>query len=65
MMILYALALFAFLLVPQHVYAEWTPLIQATDFDGIKTDVLSTAAGVVTILLIIVGLGILIRALNR
>lgn len=64
-MLILALALFALMLVPQHVYADWTPLIASSDFAGIKTDVLTTAAGVVTILLIIVGLGILIRALNR
>lgn len=37
----------------------WTPLIEATAFSGIQTDVLTVAAGVLTIGLSILGIGIL------
>ena len=40
---------------------EWTPLIQATYFDGIRADMLTTVAGIVGLLLIVVGLGLLYR----
>ncbi len=54
-----------YLLRTSTALAEWTPLIKATDFDGIRTDVLSTAAGIITILLIIAGLALLIRSIGR
>ncbi len=40
-------------------------LIQATDFVPIKTDVGTAAAGIIGIILIVLGLGILIRVLSR
>lgn len=43
----------------------WTPLITTSDFTGIQTDVTTTAAGIVAILLIIVGIGLLIKVLGR
>jgi len=43
----------------------WTPLIATTDFDGIKTDVLTTAGGIISVLLIIIGIGLLVRTLGR
>jgi hypothetical protein len=43
----------------------WTPLIAASDFTGIQTDLLTTATGMVSILLIVVGLGFLLRALFK
>lgn len=51
--------------VPYHAYAAWVPLIQATDFDGIRTDVLATVAGIVSILLIILGIGLFIKTIGR
>lgn len=39
----------------------WTPLITAADFTGIQTDVTTTAAGIVSVLLIIVGIGLLVK----
>lgn len=48
--------------VPRIAYAEWTPLISVSDFTGIKTDVLATAGGIISIFLIIAGLAILIRS---
>lgn len=44
---------------------DWTPLIAATDFNGIRADVLTTATGIISIVLIVVGLGILVRVLSR
>lgn len=46
----------------QPAYADWTPLIQSTDFDGMKADVLTTAGGVISVVLIIIGLSWLVRA---
>jgi len=43
----------------------WTPLITADAFTGIQTDLITTAGGVVSILLIVVGLGFLLRALFK
>lgn len=37
----------------------WTPLITTTAFDGIHTDVLTAAGGILTIGLAILGIGIL------
>lgn len=45
--------------------AEWDPLILSTDFDGIRGDLLTTAGGMVAGLLIIVGLGLLVKAFIR
>lgn len=47
------------------MYLAWTPLISASDFTGIQTDLGTTATGIVSILLIIVGIGILVRVLGR
>jgi hypothetical protein len=43
---------------------EWTPLIQSTYFDGIRTDLLTTVAGIVGCLLIVVALGILYKVFH-
>ncbi|CAH2032101.1 hypothetical protein [Trichlorobacter ammonificans] len=62
---LFALLASVFVLFPGVARAEWTPLIQAADFTGIRTDVLATAGGIISVILIICGLGILIRSLGR
>ena len=43
----------------------WTPLINSSDFTGIMTDVGTTGAGIISIILIVLGLGILVRVLGR
>ncbi len=43
----------------------WTSLINSTDFDGVRADVLTTAGGVISVVLVVLGLGILIRVLSR
>jgi uncharacterized membrane protein len=43
----------------------WTPLITSDLFTGIQTDVLTTAAGIVSVILIVLGIGILIRVLAK
>lgn len=44
----------------------WTPLIEASWFDGIKADVLTGSTGILTICLIILGAGLIIRTImNR
>lgn len=45
--------------------AAWTPLITSTDFVGISTDVQTVAAGIIGIMIIVVGIGILVRVLGR
>ena len=44
---------------------SYTPLISSTDFAGVTTDTLTTAVGIITVLLVIVGLGILVKVLGR
>ena len=39
----------------------YTPLISSTMFDGVRTDVNAAATGIITILLVIVGLGLLVK----
>lgn len=43
----------------------WTPLITSTMFDGIKADLLTGTAGLMTLGLVILGGGILLRVLMR
>lgn len=45
--------------------AEWTALISSGDFTGIKTDVGTAAAGLISVCLIVLGVGMLIRAFGR
>lgn len=45
-------------------YAEYTPLISAADFTGVKADVTTCAVGIVGILVVVVGLAMLVRALR-
>lgn len=44
------------------MFLAWTPLILATDFDGIKVDILTAASGIIGIVLVIIGLSWLVRA---
>lgn len=46
-------------------HAAWTPLIQASDFTGILTDMGTTVAGIVGMLLIVAGIGFVIRVLTH
>lgn len=43
----------------------YTSLIAATDFDPVRTDVTTVAVGIISIALIVVGLGILVSVLRR
>jgi hypothetical protein len=43
----------------------WTPLVSASDFTGIQTDLSTVAAGLVTIALTIVGVFFVIKTLTR
>lgn len=43
-------------------FAAWTPLITSDDFSGMQTDVLTAAGGIVSVVLVIIGLGWLVRA---
>ena len=62
LLILFCLSIFAF---PVLSFAAWTPLIAATDFDGIKSDVLTSSGGILCVLLIIVGIGLLVKVIGR
>lgn len=39
-------------------------MITTADFTGIQTDVLTSATGIVSVLLIVLGIGILVRVLR-
>jgi len=43
----------------------WVPLITSDAFTGINTDVLTTATGIISIMVIVVGIGILVAVLTR
>lgn len=47
------------------MFFVWTPLINASDFDGMKGDVLTASGGVLAVLLIIAAVGLLIHVLGR
>jgi hypothetical protein len=47
------------------VLAEWTPLITSGDFTGIKTDLGVAVIGVLSLMLIILGVGIVIRMISK
>jgi hypothetical protein len=52
-------------LVPSLASATWTPLIVAADFTGINTDLLTAIGGMMSLIMIVVGVGILISALRH
>ncbi len=43
----------------------WTPMISSTFFDGVQTDMLTAAAGILGLALIIFGLAMLMRVIGR
>jgi len=51
--------------IPSLAWAEWTPLISATMFDGIKADMITMVGGIVTLFFIVFGLVMLMRAGGR
>ena len=53
--------LFFLLGLPSLACAEWVPIITSADFTGIKGDVGTAVAGIISILLIIVGVGLLMK----
>jgi hypothetical protein len=58
------LAVLTGLLSPAPAFAlgeTWTPLITAENFTGIRTDLLTGVNGVILLVLIIVGVGMLIK----
>ena len=55
------MVLFILCAVAFNAYATWTPLVASTDFDGIRADVTVIAVGIVSVMLIVVGIGILIK----
>lgn len=54
-----------FLMGSRVVNAAWTPLIASTDLDPIRTDITTAATGIISVVLIVLGLGILIRVFVR
>jgi len=45
--------------------AEYTPLISSDTFDGIRADVWSAASGIISVVLVILGVGILVKVFTR
>lgn len=50
---------------PSDVFAAWTPLITSDMFTGVGADVQTVAAGIIGIMIVVVGIGILVRVLGR
>lgn len=44
---------------------EWSPLITHDMFNGIQTDLGTVATGILTVVLVVMGIGILVRTLSR
>jgi len=42
--------------------AEWTPIVEDDMFEGIRADLLVAVGGILSLVLIVVGLGVLIKA---
>lgn len=40
---------------------QYTPLITSSMFDGVRTDVNTAATGIITVLIVVVGLGLLVK----
>lgn len=60
------MASLASLLCPAYGFcSDWTPMIAPEDFDGIRTDVMTMVGGVISILLIVVGLAYLVRTISK
>lgn len=57
-------ALYGLLWAVPKACAEYTSLVSADDFVGIRADVMATAVGIISILLVVVGLVMLVRALR-
>ena len=48
----------------RNVYADWTPLITSNDFSGIKVDLQTAVVGVLTLMLVILGVTMVIRMIT-
>lgn len=67
---MYLFKLFAALiaaLAPVKAFAtpDYTSLISSSTFDGIRADVTTTAVGIISVLVIIVGVSLIARAFTR
>jgi len=52
-------------LLPLNAFADYTPLVTSATFDGVRTDVTTTAVGIISVLVIIVGVSLIARAFTR
>ena len=59
------LAASGFALVRTACAETWTPLVASTDFDGIKADVITLSGGILAVLLVILGIGLIVKVLAR
>lgn len=59
------LGLITVVLIRSPAHAEWSPLIASDMFTGIQTDVLTAATGILSVIIIVLGIGILMRVLSR
>jgi hypothetical protein len=50
-------------MVPGLAYADWTPLVTSGSFTGITTDVGTVAVGIISVSVILCGLGLIVRSL--
>lgn len=51
--------------LPVNAFATYTPLVTSATFDGVRTDVTTTAVGIISVLVIIVGVSLIARAFTR
>lgn len=47
------------------LFYAWVPLVSATDFAGINTDLGTIAAGIIAACVIIIGVGLLVRVFSH
>lgn len=57
------LALISFISIPAVAFADWTPLVTSDSFTGISADVQTAAAGIMAVVLVILGVAVLMRIL--
>lgn len=59
------LALSLTMFFPVSASAVWTPLINASDFTGIQTDVLTAGTGILAVCVIILGVFMIVKAMSH
>lgn len=64
-MVIFLVLLALSVVVATPCFAAWVPLVTSDTFTGILTDMGATATGIISILLIVLGVGLLARIFSR